>query len=70
MKKINNKNVAISLFGFLKSKGYYPSDYELDGFIDHDEVFSVELDEGEITYNIFLFADFKNNRYYIKIGEK
>ena len=48
MKKINNKNVSISLFGFLKSKGYYPSDYELDGFIDHDEVFSVELDEGEI----------------------
>lgn len=48
MEKINNKNVAISLFGFLKSKGYYPNDYELDGFIDHDEVFSVELDEGEI----------------------
>ena len=33
---------------FLKSKGYYPNDYELDGFIDHDEVFSVELDEGEV----------------------
>ena len=48
MERINNKNVAISLFGFLKSKGYYPNDYELDGFIDHDEVFSVELDEGEV----------------------
>ncbi len=29
-----------------------------------------ELEEGEITYNIFLFADFKNEKYYIKIGEK
>jgi hypothetical protein len=29
-----------------------------------------ELEEAEITYNIFLFADFKNEKYYIKIGEK
>ena len=29
-----------------------------------------ELDEDDITYNIFLFADFKNEKYYIKIGEK
>lgn len=29
-----------------------------------------ELEEDEITYNIFLFADFKNERYYVKIGEK
>ena len=29
-----------------------------------------ELEENEITYNIFLFADFKNEKYYIKIGEK
>ena len=29
-----------------------------------------ELEEKEITYNIFLFADFKNEKYYVKIGEK
>lgn len=29
-----------------------------------------EIDEDEITYNIFLFADFKNEKYYVKIGEK
>ena len=29
-----------------------------------------ELEENEITYNIFLFADFKNEKYYVKIGEK
>lgn len=29
-----------------------------------------ELEENEITYNIFLFADFKNDKYYVKIGEK
>ena len=29
-----------------------------------------EIDEDEITYNIFLFADFKNDKYYVKIGEK
>jgi hypothetical protein len=29
-----------------------------------------EIEENEITYNIFLFADFKNEKYYIKIGEK
>jgi lipopolysaccharide export LptBFGC system permease protein LptF len=29
-----------------------------------------ELDEDETTYNIFLFADFKNDKYYVKIGEK
>ncbi len=29
-----------------------------------------ELDEGETTYNIFLIADFKNGRYYVKIGEQ
>ena len=29
-----------------------------------------EVDEGGITYNIFLIADFKNGRYYVKIGEK
>lgn len=29
-----------------------------------------ELEEDEITYNIFLFADFKNDKYYVKIGEK
>ncbi len=29
-----------------------------------------ELDEDNTTYNIFLFADFDNDRYYVKIGEK
>ena len=29
-----------------------------------------EVEEAEITYNIFLFADFKNEKYYVKIGEK
>ena len=29
-----------------------------------------ELEEAEITYNIFLFADFKNGKYCVKIGEK
>ena len=29
-----------------------------------------ELEESNITYNIFLFADFKKGKYYIKIGEK
>ena len=29
-----------------------------------------EIEENEITYNIFLFADFKNDKYYVKIGEK
>lgn len=29
-----------------------------------------ELEEDEIVYNIFLFADFKADKYYIKIGEK
>lgn len=29
-----------------------------------------ELEEAEIIYNIFLFADFKNEKYYVKIGEK
>lgn len=29
-----------------------------------------ELEEDEIVYNIFLFADFKEDKYYIKIGEK
>lgn len=29
-----------------------------------------ELEEDNITYNIFLFADFTKDSYYIKIGEK
>lgn len=29
-----------------------------------------EIEEAGITYNIFLFADFKNGKYYVKIGEK
>lgn len=29
-----------------------------------------EIEESNITYNIFLFADFKTGKYYIKIGEK
>lgn len=29
-----------------------------------------ELEENEVAYNIFLFADFKNEKYYVKIGEK
>ena len=29
-----------------------------------------ELEEDSITYNIFLFADFDNEKYYVKIGEK
>lgn len=29
-----------------------------------------ELDEDTITYNIFLFADFEKDNYYLKIGEK
>ena len=29
-----------------------------------------ELEESNITYNIFLLADFKKGKYYIKIGEK
>ena len=29
-----------------------------------------EIEENNITYNIFLFADFKNDKYYVKIGEK
>ena len=29
-----------------------------------------ELEESNITYNIFLFADFKKDKYYVKIGEK
>lgn len=29
-----------------------------------------EIEEDEITYNVFLFADFKNEKYYVKIGEK
>jgi hypothetical protein len=29
-----------------------------------------ELEEDNITYNIFLFADFGTEKYYIKIGEK
>ena len=29
-----------------------------------------ELEEENITYNIFLFADFAKDKYYVKIGEK
>lgn len=29
-----------------------------------------ELEEDATTYNIFLFADFEADKYYIKIGEK
>lgn len=29
-----------------------------------------ELDFNNITYNIFLIADFNNDTYYVKIGEK
>ena len=29
-----------------------------------------ELEEDSVTYNIFLFADFAEGRYYIKIGER
>lgn len=29
-----------------------------------------EIDENNITYNIFLIADFDNDKYYIKIGEQ
>ena len=29
-----------------------------------------ELEEDSITQNIFLFADFDNEKYYVKIGEK
>jgi hypothetical protein len=29
-----------------------------------------EIEDDEIIYNIFLFADFKNEKYYVKIGEK
>ena len=30
--------------------------------------FEIEVDS--VTYNVFLFADFKEGRYYVKIGEK
>jgi lipopolysaccharide export LptBFGC system permease protein LptF len=29
-----------------------------------------EIEEDNMVYNIFLFADFDNDRYFIKIGEK
>lgn len=29
-----------------------------------------EIEEDHVTYNIFLFADFENDHYFIKIGEK
>lgn len=29
-----------------------------------------EIEEDYVTYNIFLFADFEAEKYYIKIGEK
>ena len=29
-----------------------------------------EIEEDNVIYNIFLFADFDNDRYFIKIGEK
>lgn len=29
-----------------------------------------EIEEDNILYNIFLIADFKEDKYYIKIGEK
>ena len=29
-----------------------------------------ELEEAEISYNIFLIADFENDKYILKIGEK
>ena len=29
-----------------------------------------EIEEDNTTYNIFLFADFDNDKYFIKIGEK
>ena len=29
-----------------------------------------ELEENHITYNIFLFANFETDKYYLKIGEK
>lgn len=29
-----------------------------------------EVEEDDIVYNIFLFADFNKDQYYIKIGEK
>ena len=29
-----------------------------------------EIEENEIVYNIFLFANFEKEKYYIKIGEK
>lgn len=29
-----------------------------------------EIEEDNVVYNIFLFADFDNDRYFIKIGEK
>jgi hypothetical protein len=29
-----------------------------------------EIEEDNMIYNIFLFADFDEDRYYIKIGEK
>ena len=29
-----------------------------------------ELEEDSTTYNVFLFADFDNDKYYVKIGEK
>jgi hypothetical protein len=29
-----------------------------------------EIEEDHVIYNIFLFADFENDRYFIKIGEK
>lgn len=29
-----------------------------------------EIEEDNITYNIFLFANFSTDKYYIKIGEK
>jgi lipopolysaccharide export LptBFGC system permease protein LptF len=29
-----------------------------------------EIEEDHVTYNIFLFADFENEKYFIKIGEK
>ena len=29
-----------------------------------------EVDVDNVTYNIFLIADFNNDKYYVKIGEK
>ena len=71
--KIDNSNEYAKMYTLL-SKNAINTEYPGFGTNTNNSTVKItnyfELDEDNITYNLFLIADFDNDEYYLKIGEK